>query len=267
LSTPLLIAYAVGGGIPPATYEALRVYEDGVARAIVGNAWPFGAPQDEAGSYEHRLPPAEAAALTGAVAGLALPDAPVASDPLPADSGRCELLLGDGRQVVWSTTERPPEPLGPVVERMRDVLASTRRHPVGALALALEPPPGAAVGEPVALGLTLHNPGHEPVRLEPPGEPGRLRALATPADRGVDGRPDLEALVAGEPLAVPAGAIPAVLAPGERRTVSGQLTIATPGRWRLDALTRLDADLPYEGDTVRLECVALAGPVVVTVSG
>jgi hypothetical protein len=260
LSGPLLIAYAIGGGIPPATYEALRVYEDGVARAVVGNAWPFGAPQDEAGSYERRLPSEETAALARAVSEIPLPTAPAAPGPLPADSGRCELLLGDGRQVVWSTTEPAPEPLAAVVERLRDVLASTRRHPLGALALTLQPPAAAAAGAPFALGLALRNPGHEPIALAPPAE---VRVLATAAEGEVGGRPDLEALVAGEPLAV---AVPATLGPGERHTVTGRLSITTAGRWRLDVLARLTADLPYEGETVRLECVALAGPIVVAVS-
>jgi hypothetical protein len=267
LSPALLTAYAVGGGIPPATYEALRVYEDGVARAVVGNAWPFGAPQDEAGSYEHRLSPDDAAALARAVSDPALADVPDPSGPLAADSGRCELLLGDAREVVWSTTARPPEALVPLVERLRGVLAATRRHPVGALALTLEAPAEAVAGEPLALGLALRNPGRAPVGLQPPADAGQLRVRVSPAGDTVEGRPDLEALVAGEPLGVAPDAVPAVLAPAERHTVIGRTTIPTPGRWRVDVLARLVADLPYEGEAVRLECVALAGPVVVTVSG
>ena len=267
MSPGLLTAYAVGGGIPPATYEALRVYEDGVARAVVGNAWPFGAPQDEAGSYEHRLAPEEAAALARAVSDPALAGAPGLTGSLSADAGRCELLLGDGREVVWSTTARPPEPLAGLVERLRAVLAATRRHPVGALALRLEPPAEAAAGEPLTLGLVLRNPGREPVALEPPAEPGSFRLRAAPVEGEVDGPPDLEALVAAGALALAPGAVPAALAPGEQHTIAAPATLATPGRWRLDALVRLTADLPYEGETVRLECVMLAGPAVVTVGG
>jgi hypothetical protein len=264
VSPELLTAYAVGGGIPPATYEALRVYDDGAARAVVGNAWPFGAPQDEAGSYEDRLAPEEAAALARAASDPALADAPDETGPLTADSGRCELLLGDGREVVWSTTARAPEPLVPLVERLRVVLAATRRHPVGALALTLEPPAAAVAGEPLALGIALRNPGREPVGITDPGE---LRVRVTPADGDAGGPPDLEALVGAEALAVPRGALPAALGPGERRGFRGELAIGVPGRWRLDVLARLTADLPYEGETVRLECVALAGPLVVTVGG
>ena len=55
MSAELLIAYARSGGAPPATLESLRVHADGSARAIVTNAWPDGAPQDEAGLYETTL--------------------------------------------------------------------------------------------------------------------------------------------------------------------------------------------------------------------
>jgi len=93
-----------------------------------------------------------------------------------------------------------------------------------------------------------------------------VRATAA-GDGEVGGRPDLEALVAAEPLAVATASLPAGLAPGERRTVAATTAITTPGRWRLDVLALLTAALPYEGDALRLGCVLLAGPVVVEVSG
>lgn len=252
MSGALICAYAVGGGIPPATYEALRVHADGTARAVVGNAWPFGAPQDEAGSYEQRLDSAELTALARAVA-----DAPAApSTPSTADAGRCELQLGDDRRILWPMSSRPPDALVPLVERLRELLAATRRHPVGAIAVGLEPPAAATAGDAFGLGLVLHNPGAEPVGLDG----GQVRVRATTADGG--GAPDLESLVAAEPLDV---ALPAELGAGERRTILGPLAITAPGRWRLDVLARLDADLPYEGERLRLECVALAGPAVVRV--
>ena len=55
MTADLLIAYTRSGGAPPATLESLRVLADGSARAIVTNAWPDGAPQDEAGLYETTL--------------------------------------------------------------------------------------------------------------------------------------------------------------------------------------------------------------------
>lgn len=239
MSGPLLVAYAVGGGIPPATYETVRVHEDGVVRAVVGNAWPFGSPQDEAGSYEHRFADAELASLREALAVDFGPD----GEPT-ADSGRCELRLGDGRRAMWPANDPPPPALVPLVERMRALLAETRRHPLGAVALGLE-----TAGE--SLELTLHNPGSEPVGIES----GDFRLLATPVEGEVGGRPDLESLVAAEPLAL--GPLPDELAPGERRTLTAR---AAPGR--LDVLARLTADLPYEGERLRLECVLLAGPLV-----
>jgi hypothetical protein len=122
--------------------------------------------------------------------------------------------------------------------------------------VALAPPAAAAAGEPVGLDVLLRNPGIEPVGLAG----GRFQVRTAPANGG--GPPDLEALAAAAPLDV---ALPAGLAPGERRTLAARTTVRAPGRWRIDVLARLDADLPYEGDRLRLECVALAGPVLVEV--
>ena len=147
MSGALLTALGAGGGVPPATSELVRVYEDGTARAVVGNAWPLGAPHDEAGSYEHRLAADELAALRDLVgaAGPAPPD----RAPTP-DSGRCELVLPD-RRVTWALSAPPPAPLAPLVDHLRALLAATRRHPLGALTLRLD-----------AAAPTLHNPGSEP---------------------------------------------------------------------------------------------------------
>ena len=254
----LLVAHAVGGGTPPASAETLRLYAGGVARVVVGNAWPFGAPQHEAGSYEHALAPADLAVLEETIA------AAEGFDVLTTDAGRWELRLGDGRRAVWPATTAPPAGLGALVERLRGLSAETRRHPVGAVALRLEPTAAAAAGEPFDLGMTLQNPGTEAVGLE---AGGALRVRATAIEGVVGGRPDLEALVAAEPLAVAAASLPDALAAGEQRTVATRTAIAAPGRWRLDVLALLTAALPYEGQALRLGCVLLAGPVVVTVSG
>ncbi len=85
----------------------------------------------------------------------------------------------------------------------------------------------------------------------------------TAADGDAGGRPDLESLVAAAPLEITPGDVPSELGPGDHVTVCGRTTLPAGGWWRLDALVRLDADLPYEGERLRLECVALAGPLVV----
>ena len=254
----LLVAYAVGGGLPPASAETLRLYANGVARVVVGNAWPFGAPQHEAGSYEHELTRADLAVLEDAI---------VAADGFEttsAPAGRWELRLGDGRRAVWPATAAPPPGLAALVERLRGLSAETRRHPVGAVALRLRAARGRGGGR--AARARAHAP-------QPGQRGGRARArrgaagVRDAAEGEVGGRPDLEALVAAEPLAVAAASLPAGLAPGERCTVAARTAIATPGRWRLDVLALLTAALPYDGDALRLGCVLLAGPVVVEVSG
>jgi hypothetical protein len=219
MSAELLTAFARGGGSPPATSETLRVYVDGTARAVVGNAWPLGAPQNEAGSYEQRLAPDELTALAQLAGAVAAPPSPV---PGPADAGRCELALPGGRRAAWPMHAPPPGDLGPLVDRLRELLAATRRHPLGALALAVE-----------ELELRLRNPGTEPVGLVP----DRLQVRATAAGNG-----------APRAVAIDPAALPAELAPGADTTLAD----APAG---VGVVVRLDAVVPYEGAPLRLECV------------
>ena len=214
----LLTAFARGGGSPPATYETLRVYEDGAVRAVVGNAWPLGSPQDEAGSYEQRLAPDELAALARLAGAVAAPPPPA---PGSADAGRCELKLPGGREAAWPMHASPPGELGPLVDRLRELLLATRRHPLGALALVVE-----------RHELRLRNPGTESVGLVP----DRLRVTAD-----VDGAP--------RPIAIDPASLPAELAPG------GETPLADAPPAEAGVLVRLDALVPYEGAPLRLECV------------
>jgi hypothetical protein len=259
LSGGLLAAYAVGGGIPPASYEVVRIHDDGLARAVVGNSWPFGHPQDEAGSYEHRFNHAETDALKRQIANVTI--TPPQTGSGAADAGRFELLLDDGRKFAWPTTSSPPPAVATLAERMRELLGATRRHPVGALTLRLEPPAEASVDKPFSLGLALRNPGGEPVGL---GAPGVFRLRSTMLEEGdPGGPPDLETLAGATPLSAEG---PTDLAPGEERVVDGETAIASPGTWRLDALAQLDAEVPYEDDRIPLECTMLVGPAVVRVA-
>jgi hypothetical protein len=259
LSSGLLAAYAVGGGIPPASYEVVRVYEDGLARAVVGNAWPFGHPQDEAGTYAHRFDDAEMDELEREIAKVTV--APEESGPGAADAGRFELRLGDGRAFAWPTTSAPPSGVATLAERMRSLLGATRRHPVGVLILRLQPPAEASVEEPFSLGLALRNSGREAVKLS---APGLFRAQTSLIEGDVsDGPPDLETLAAATPLSAEA---PAELAPGEERVVDCETVIASPGTWRLDAVAQIDAEVPYEGDPIPLACTMLKGPAVVRIA-
>jgi hypothetical protein len=221
VSAALLTAFARGGGSPPATYETLRVYTDGAVRAVVGNAWPLGVPQDEAGSYEQRLAPDELAELERLARAVPAPPPPVQA---PADAGRCELELPGGREAAWPMHAPPPGDLGPLVDRLRELLAATRRHPLGALALAVGP-----------RELGLRNPGTEPVSLEPDG----LQVQAT-----ADG--------ASHAIAVDVAALPAELAPGAQMTLAD----APPGGSTV--VVRIGAVVPYEGEPLRLECVLRA---------
>ena len=100
MSADLLIAYTRSGGAPPATLESLRVHADGSARAIVTNAWPDGAPQDEAGLYETTLGDDVLAELRALAADPELRGLPASLGEVRSDSGETGLSLAGERKTL-----------------------------------------------------------------------------------------------------------------------------------------------------------------------
>jgi hypothetical protein len=249
MSAELLIAYTRSGGAPPATLESLRVHVDGSARAIVTNAWPEGAPLDEAGLYETRLGGDVLAELQELVADPALRDLPAELGEVRADSGQTSLSLA-GEGTSWGAFTDRPAPLRAAEARLRELLAEVRRHPRAAVRLELAPR-----GE-TELELTVTSTGSEPVRSS-------LLVAGYPAPRvaRVDGelpRPvplslyrdatelELAETLDGEPLA-----------PGETRRVIAR---APEGSGPLLLFAPLTIDLPANGDLVALDGFLVAGP-------
>jgi hypothetical protein len=218
VSAPLLAAFGVAGGAPPATMESLRVLADGRARAIVGSAWPDGSPLDEAGLYETTLGDAELERLRALAGDEVLRAAAGEHGPIRGDSGRSSISLGEDATILWGAFAQPPEPVGAAVAELRALLARVREHPVAALHLRLGD--GA---------LELSNPGPEPVRFA-------LQVRLGPAEPAT---PPLSAFRAAAPVSAETGER---LAGGERRTVridadgagtayaSGALEVAVDGR-------------------------------------
>lgn len=167
MSAPLLAAFGAAGGMPPATLESIRILADGKARAIVGSAWPDGAPQDEAGLYETELAKGDLNTLKSLAGDRALRAFAGEHGPIQSDSGRSSLTLGagDGEQfkILWGAFAKPPDPLPAAVTTLRRILGAVREHPVAALRLAVEAE-GEAGPQGVGLAFTLSNPGVEDVR-------------------------------------------------------------------------------------------------------
>jgi hypothetical protein len=249
MSADLLIAYTRSGGAPPATLESLRVHADGSARAIVTNAWPDGAPQDEAGLYETRLGDDVVAGLRALAADRELLALPAELGEVRADSGQTSLSLA-GERKTWGAFAEPPAPLQAAERRLRALLAEVRRHPRAAVRLELAARGG---GE---LELAVTSTGSEPVRSS-------LLVAGGPAPRvaRVDGdlpRPvplrlyreaaelELAETLDGEPLAA-----------GETRRVVAR---APEGAGALLAFAPLTIELPANGDLVALDGFLVAGP-------
>lgn len=249
MSAELLIAYTRSGGAPPATLESLRVHADGGARAIVTNAWPDGAPQDEAGLYETRVGEDVLAELRALAADPQLLGLPASLGEVRSDSGETGLSLAGERKSWGAFAELPPLLLA-AEARLRELLAAVRRHPRAAVRLALAPH-----GD-VELELAVTSTGSEPVG-------STLLAAGGPAPRVVRVEGELARPVplrlyreaAELELAEPLDGAP--LAPGETRRVRAR---APEGAGALLAFAPLTIELPANGDLVALDGFLVAGP-------
>jgi hypothetical protein len=198
VSAPLLAAFGVAGGAPPATLESLRVLADGRARAIVGSAWPEGTRQDEAGLYETTLSPGDLDLLRALVADEALRSAGGEYGPIRADSGARSIGLGEDLTIRWGAFAEPPAPVIAAAARLRDLLVRVREHPVAVLRLR--------AGDP----LELSNPGSQAVRYGLQLRAGEAYDSATP----LEGGPGDDVLAPGESRRIPNGSGQTVFARG-----------------------------------------------------
>ena len=249
MSADLLVAYTRSGGAPPPTLESLRVHADGSARAIVTNAWPDGAPQDEAGLYETRLGDEMLAELRAVAADPQLLALPAELVEVRADSGQTSLWLA-GEGTTWGAFAELPEALRAAEARLRELLAEVRRHPRAALRLELAP---RGDGE---LELAVTSTGSEPVRsslLVAGRPPPRVTRVDGELPRPVPLRLyrdaaelQLAETLDGEPLA-----------PGETRRVTAR---APNGSGPLLAFAELTIELPANGGLVTLDGFLVAGP-------
>jgi hypothetical protein len=249
MSADLLVAYTRSGGAPPATLESLRIHADGSARAIVTNAWPDGAPQDEAGLYETQLGDDVVAELRALVEDPGLRELPAELGEVRSDSGQTSLsLAGEGKS--WGAFADLPSPLRAAEERLRVLLAEVRRHPRAAVRLELAPRGDSE------LELAVTSTGSEPVRsslLVAGHPPPRVARVDGELPRPVPLRLyreavelELAAALDGEPLA-----------PGETRRVSARVP---EGDGALLVFAPLTIELPANGDLVALDGLLVAGP-------
>lgn len=272
MSAPLLAAFGAAGGAPPATLESLRVLVDGNARAIVGSAWPDGAPQDEAGLYETQLAQDDLDSLQALAGDRTLRALAREHGPIHADSGRSSLSLAGPDdeliEIAWGAFAKPPDPLPAAVATLRRILAKVREHPLAALRFEVdvERQPGP---EGITLGFTIANPGRDGVRhslLLQGSEAPRVAAL--PASASADPlvlstyRAATPVVLADEPLRDEA------LAPrAERRLRATAPLQLAPGEHSLVAFARGTLEVIVDDLPLGLDVFLISQPVAVRAAG
>lgn len=272
MSAPLLAAFGAAGGVPPATLESLRVFTDGGTRAIVGSAWPDGAPQDEAGLYATQLGEDELRALRTLAADRTLRALDPEHGPIHSDSGRSSLSLagpdGETFEIAWGAFAKPPDPLPAAVATLRRILAIVREHPVAVLRLAVGLD-GETGPDGVGLAFTLSNPGREGVRhslLLQGAEAPRVAVL--PASGAEDPlvlsnyRTATPVTLVDEPLRDDA-----LAAGGEQRLRARAPLALEPGEHAVVAFGRGTLEVIVDDRPLGLDVFLIARPVTVRVAG
>jgi hypothetical protein len=282
MSPQLVVALGVAGGSPPPTQEILRVYDDGRVVALVGNAWPEGTPQDAAGYYETRLPPAEVSALSAWLAEHQIANLDPEYGPRRADSGVTAVTLPVGtgtRRIRWGAFADVPAALPALRRRLRDLLSETRRQPVQAVQLALETATDrVASGQTFPVVITLTGRGQQPVRVALAGTPDgaavppRLHA-APHGTVNPAAAPPREVIHRARPLALetptpsPPPSEPVILAPGQTWQVPAVAAAISgpPGAYWLYLFAYAAVEVVVDGAPLTLHSFLAARPVAVTV--
>lgn len=165
----LAIEFSIAGGRPPASDEYIHIDPDGGVLCIVGNAWPEGQPQNEAGLYRTKLQTDDLEEINEFVLGQRFVEMSADFGPRHPDSGFNFLRLRSGGQektITWSPFASVPEALEELRAKLRKIIECARQHPeqVVSASLIVEHE-RAKVEEPINLELQFLNPGSKPVRI------------------------------------------------------------------------------------------------------
>jgi hypothetical protein len=278
MGNKLLIVFAIGGGIPPATSILLRIYSDGDAIAVIGNTWPERGARNEAGLYHTKLPLPEIDALDTFISKhriTAMVDTLGARQP---DSLFNLLhLFAGGREtkLKWGFYADVPPPLQELRTRMSKILLRVRRHPKQILKAELKATSHPGIKK-TAIPVTfeLRNIGtHAMQVLEPQQSPqGRLLLKIYAADdrpttaeedqlAGFFHRSQLIRVTDNDEM--PATDSPKRFQSGEHHLVEGvvDLKIDQPGTYRLFGFVETDLDLLLDEQPLRLESLLMTQPI------
>ena len=290
MKSELVLAFSVGGGSPPATSELLRIYQDGRAVALVGNAWPEGQPQDEAGLYAMQLLPAELEYIKRFLAEERIFALEAEYGPLRMDSGFNTLqLFGEGcaAKIKWGPFAKIPNSLRELRAHLRGILLKTRQQPVQTVQVEL----GMASAQPVLAGASwpiefkISNRGTQPVRVQMAGgevtsslgdSASALRFYTVPVGEKAEGTatdapPPLEylyyaqAVTPDNPADLQLLGSMAELAPGATWRVCAVVPCPSGGAgpYSLYGFTEPRIEVILDGKLLTVECFIVTRPVII----
>ena len=282
MTPKLFLTFSVGGGIPPATSELLRIYQDARAICLVGNAWPEGEPQDEVGLYQTKLSLSDFTSIKAFVSENRLFDLEERYGRRGMDSGFNVLRLSaesQTRRTKWGPFATIPEPLKELRAQLRDILQETRKHPVQGLKTVLRSASDTvAADQPLQVEFTISNPGHKPLRSftreEGEAEAAVLRLYAASSQEVAGYRvPPLEFFHAGKPLSwmEPASGQmlsgPVELSPGQELQfqAAAPFSFEQPGTYTLYGFAQPRIEVTLDGEPLTLETLMTTQPVTVSI--
>ena len=282
MTADLFLTFSVGGGIPPATSEVLRIYQDREAACLVGNAWPEGEPQDEVGLYQMRLSLSTFTSIEAFLSEHRVFELAEKYGPRGMDSGSNVLRLyaeSQTRRIKWGPFATIPDSLKELRAQLRGILQETRKHPVQALKAVLRiPTDTVASDQPFQIEFTIGNPGHRPLRsfmLEEGGAGATVLRLYAASAQEVAGYrvPPLEFYHAAKPLSLVEPAIgqrpggPIELSPGQELHIRATVPFSfeQPGTYRLYGFAHPRIEITLDGEPLTLETLVITQPATVSI--
>jgi hypothetical protein len=280
LASRPVLEFVITGGTPPPSYEMVKLYEDGTVKSLVGNAWPQGRPQNEAGIYEMSLAHEDLVSIQQGIRSSRLFRAQKTYGQLYADSGKELLRLFTGRAektIKWS----PYAKLAPEIEALRnrllDILNQSKQLPVNVVRAYLTLESDAVNDDGHSFGFMCHveNPGRDNVKIlyrhpDTPLQEAFISYLLKPAEE-VGGAivPLIEIYHKGKqirardrlPFEEQSSAVDLLPNMVLEFSVKDTFDIQSAGEYVILAMLELPIEFSWEGQMIVVNCVLATPPL------
>jgi hypothetical protein len=275
MTSNLVVEFSIAGGRPPASYEYLKIDPDGGTFCMIGNAWPEGRPQDEAGLYRTKLPAGDLEEINAFLHQRQFIEMAEDFGPRHPDSGFNFLRLrssGQEKTITWSPFASVPDALEELRAKMRQIIDLARHHPeqVVSASLIMEPEQVKA-GQPLNLILQFHNPGSHPVRiiLQSSQLTTPLRVHAATAGQVAETKSVVSFYRRARPVQLAGGesGMTVELLPGQELRVHPETPFALgkSGSYQIFGFAEPQIELAMQDEPLLLPCFLTVQPVAVLV--